>query len=40
MRDKVEVSGRRLAAEERVYLLLNKPRGYVTTLSDPKSARR
>jgi pseudouridine synthase len=36
VRDKVSVAGRPLAAEERVYLLLNKPRGYVTTLSDPE----
>ena len=36
VRDKVEVSGRRLAVEEHLYLLLNKPRGYVTTLSDPE----
>jgi 23S rRNA pseudouridine2605 synthase len=35
-RDKVEVGGKRLSAEEHVYVLLNKPRGYVTTLSDPQ----
>lgn len=33
--DKVLLDGEALAAEEeKVYLLLNKPRGYVTTLSD------
>ena len=35
-RDKVEVGGKKLSAEEHVYVLLNKPRGYVTTLSDPQ----
>lgn len=35
-RDKVEVGGKRLHAEEHVYVLVNKPRGYVTTLSDPQ----
>lgn len=34
-RDEILVDGEPLAAEgEQVYLLLNKPRGYVTTLSD------
>lgn len=35
-RDKVFLGGRRLLAERPVYLMLNKPRGYVTTLSDPE----
>src|SRR5205814_179325 len=35
-RDKVEVGGKRLSAEEHAYVLLYKPRGYVTTLSDPE----
>lgn len=39
-RDDVRVDGRPLAAKaEPVYLLLNKPRGYVTTLSDEKGRR-
>jgi 23S rRNA pseudouridine2605 synthase len=35
-RDGVEVDGRRITAEPRVYLVLNKPRGVVTTLHDPE----
>jgi 23S rRNA pseudouridine2605 synthase len=35
-RDRVEVNGKRVVAEEHIYILLNKPRGYVTTLSDPE----
>jgi 23S rRNA pseudouridine2605 synthase len=35
-RDKVTVGGRPLAVEEHVYVLLNKPKGYVTTRSDPE----
>jgi 23S rRNA pseudouridine2605 synthase len=34
--DKVEVDGRRLVAETPVYLVLNKPRGVVSTVSDPE----
>lgn len=35
--DVVEVNGRRIEAEEKkVYILLNKPVGYVTTVSDDK----
>jgi 23S rRNA pseudouridine2605 synthase len=34
--DKVEVDGRRLVAEAPVYLVLNKPRGVVSTVSDPE----
>ena len=38
--DVVTVNGRRLRiAETRVYIMLNKPRGYVTTLSDEKGRR-
>ena len=33
-RDRVSVDGQPLAAAERVYLMLNKPRGLVTTVSD------
>src|SRR5437667_4885944 len=36
-RDDIRVDGRRIKAPERHrYLLLNKPRGYVTTRSDPE----
>ena len=36
-RDQVQVDGRPIRSQpERVYLMLNKPRGYVTTLSDEK----
>jgi 23S rRNA pseudouridine2605 synthase len=36
-RDDIRVDGRRVkAAERQRYLLLNKPRGYVTTRSDPQ----
>jgi len=36
-RDRIEVDGKRLkAAEQHVYLMLNKPVGYVTTAKDPE----
>src|SRR5215467_9356502 len=36
-RDHIKVDGKLLRGPERhVYLLLNKPRGYVTTVSDPE----
>ena len=36
-RDDIRVDGRRVKSHERRrYLLLNKPRGYVTTRSDPQ----
>ena len=39
-RDKIDVDGKSLApAEEKVYIMLNKPRGYVTTLKDEKGRR-
>ncbi|MGE5590537.1 MAG: pseudouridine synthase [Bacillota bacterium] len=39
-RDRVEVGGRVLRpAEERVYVILNKPRGYVSTVKDPEGRR-
>jgi pseudouridine synthase len=35
--DDIRVDGRRIPAEQRLrYILLNKPRGYVTTRSDPE----
>lgn len=39
-RDEIRVDGKLLSGtEEKVYLLLNKPRGYVTTLSDEKGRK-
>jgi 23S rRNA pseudouridine2605 synthase len=39
-RDTVDVDGKTVTAEpEKVYLMLNKPRGFVTTLSDEKGRR-
>jgi 23S rRNA pseudouridine2605 synthase len=35
-RDRIEVDGVRVAAERKVYLALNKPRGVVTTRHDPQ----
>lgn len=34
--DKVTVDNKPVRAEKKVYLLLNKPKGYVTTLDDPR----
>ncbi len=34
IRDRVEVNGRRVSAEEMVYILLHKPAGYLCALSD------
>jgi len=36
-RDRIEVDGQELAAQAKVYLMLNKPRGVVTTASDEKA---
>ncbi|MBQ3481823.1 MAG: rRNA pseudouridine synthase [Oscillospiraceae bacterium] len=39
-RDRIEVDGKSLApAEEKVYIMLNKPRGFVTTLRDEKGRK-
>jgi 23S rRNA pseudouridine2605 synthase len=35
-RDRIEIDGHAVAAAERVYLMLNKPRGYVTTTQDER----
>ena len=35
-RDRIALDGREIRAVERVYLMLNKPRGYVTTASDER----
>lgn len=37
--DKVTYKGKPLSIEKKIYLLLNKPRGYVTTLDDPHADR-
>ncbi|MFV0290673.1 MAG: pseudouridine synthase [Mangrovibacterium sp.] len=37
--DKVCHNGKRIVAEQKVYLLLNKPKGFVTTLDDPHAER-
>lgn len=37
--DDVQFDGKRLDPERKVYLLLNKPRGFVTTLDDPHAER-
>jgi pseudouridine synthase len=34
-RDSIALDGKRLAAREKLYFLLHKPRGYITTRSDP-----
>jgi len=33
--DEVRYRGRKLSAEKKVYILMNKPKGYVTTVEDP-----
>jgi len=35
-RDRIALDGREVRASERIYLMLNKPRGYVTTASDER----
>lgn len=37
--DDVQFDGKKLNPEHKVYLLLNKPRGFVTTLDDPHAER-
>ena len=34
-RDDIRFKGKKLSAEKKVYILLNKPKGYVTTVKDP-----
>lgn len=34
-RDDIRFRGKKLTAEKKVYILLNKPKGYVTTVEDP-----
>ena len=38
-RDRVTVDGNAIAAREKVYLLLNKPKGYLTSYKDPEGRR-
>lgn len=38
-KDKITVNFQPLQKEKHVYLLLNKPKGYVTTLKDPEESR-
>jgi len=33
--DDIRYKGKRLSAERKIYILMNKPRGYVTTVDDP-----
>ena len=34
-RDDIRFKGKKLSAEKKVYILMNKPKGYVTTVKDP-----
>jgi len=38
-KDDIRFKGRKLIAEKKVYILMNKPRGYVTTVEDPHAER-
>jgi 23S rRNA pseudouridine2605 synthase len=38
-RDRIEIDGRRIAASAKIYLMLNKPRGAVTTASDEQGRK-
>jgi 23S rRNA pseudouridine2605 synthase len=38
-RDRIEVDGRKVASQTKVYLLLNKPRGVITTAADEKGRK-
>ena len=35
-KDEVKVDGRKIVPEQPVYIVLNKPKGYITTTSDPE----
>ena len=39
LEDRIEIDGQSLKVKEPIYILLNKPKGYVTTLSDPFHSR-
>jgi 23S rRNA pseudouridine2605 synthase len=38
-RDRIEVDGKKIEAERKIYLMLNKPRGLVTTASDERGRK-
>ncbi|MBN1108646.1 MAG: rRNA pseudouridine synthase [Bacteroidales bacterium] len=37
--DDIRYRGKKLAAEKKIYILMNKPKGYVTTVEDPHAER-
>lgn len=37
--DDIRFNGQRLKGEEKVYIVMNKPKGYVTTASDPHAEK-
>ena len=37
--DEIKYKGKKLSSEKRVYILLNKPKGFVTTTKDPHAER-
>ena len=39
-KDRVEIDGRRIGESEKIYLMLNKPRGVVDTASDKRERGR
>ena len=39
LKDDVRFNGERLKGEEKVYIVMNKPKGYVTTASDPHAEK-
>ena len=39
LKDDIRFNGERLKGEEKVYILMNKPKGYVTTASDPHAEK-
>jgi len=39
LKDDIRFNGQRLKGEEKVYIVMNKPKGYVTTASDPHAEK-
>ena len=39
LKDEVRFNGERLKGEEKVYIVMNKPKGFVTTSSDPHAEK-
>ena len=39
-KDEVEYKGKTISAEKKVYVLLNKPKGFVTTMDDPHAEKK